>query len=394
MTGDGRIMGAWIREIRFIRIEGRRILTPVVLLIYFAAVIVLSVNSSRRAVSSYEVRSTEGLVADGAANLEHGREHAEKKEIGEAAAALKKLGRDAQYIDETSVQELLRLVYPDKSVQELTEAEAFSVLDVRLDSIRKMLDEGSTMVYTDQEEEQIMNQAERLERLSVGFSEGWKVLNRDLGMYLPVVLVLISLVLMPLLADDSQTKMRELCRSTRYGKRRLNHARVVTAYLAGMLLYAASVLVYFVIKIFPFGLDGWDESIQSSADTFFSVYNMTYLGQFLVNCLLGFAALIFSVSLVVFITALSKKVMQSAVVDIFFWMLLLILEQVPQFAVNYWFANFMPLRMCSAVHYLTGNEVYRIAGRSVRNMAWCPAVALLLSAVWVCLSVLYLDKER
>ena len=74
---------------------------------------------------------------------------------------------------------------------------------------------------------------------------------------------------MPLFADDAQTKMKELCRSAKNGKKRLDLARIATAFGVGSVLYFVAVIFYFFVKMVPFGFSGGGEYIQSSEDTFF-----------------------------------------------------------------------------------------------------------------------------
>lgn len=44
------------------------------------------------------------------------------------------------------------------------------------------------------------------------------MLNRDMGSFVPLVMLMVSLLIMPLFADDTQNRMKELSRSTKNGK--------------------------------------------------------------------------------------------------------------------------------------------------------------------------------
>lgn len=138
----------------------------------------------------------------------------------------------------------------------------------------------------------------------------------------------------------------------------------------------------------PFGFAGANEYIQSSENTFFSVFHISYMQQFAWNCLRGYAALIFVVSMTILISVMLEQVMAGYAAICFFWGLLLIMDQMISFEVNHMFANFMPLRLAGSLDFYNRNEIYRVAGRTFDSIVWCPIVALILSvgmavsAVW------------
>lgn len=375
-----------------VRIESKRILRKEVLFIFLAVAFLLSAVSSYQAVKSYELWDTNGFVASGEENISHGKENAGKKSIEEAIAILK--GRDeAVFVDETNIAKLVALNYSDKEAEDLSDEEINLFFENRLNIIEKRLDENSSFSYTDNEIKQFMEKARKLTSLTVGFSEGWKMLNRDIGDFTPLVLILISIIVTPLFADDAQTKMKELSRSTEKGKKQLDMARFITAFGIGSALYFIAVICYFFIKMIPFGFSGGSEYIQSSEDTFFSVFHITYMEQFLWNVIRGYVALLFVVSMTILISVIIERIMAGVVVICFYWVFLLIMEKMISFDVNHLFANFMPLRLAGSTDFYTRNEIYRFAGRAFDSMVWCPAVALFLSGVMIGIAAWWLHRE-
>lgn len=136
-----------------------------------------------------------------------------------------------------------------------------SFFENRIRTIKRRLDESINFNYTESEKERFMKKAEELTELRVGFSEGWKNLNRDMGSFIPLSLIMISIMIMPLFADDAQSKMKELVQSTKNGKKRLDLARITTAFGVGSVLYFAAVMFYFFVKMIPFGFSGGGEYI-------------------------------------------------------------------------------------------------------------------------------------
>lgn len=376
-----------------IKVESKRILKTESLIAFLAVVLILSLSSSCQAVKSYELWDGDGFVASGWENLKHGKENAGNRSIEEAIVMLKNT-QEAVYVDETNIEKLIALNYSDRGAGELSDGEINSFFENRLRTIKRRLDESSYFHYTESEKEMFMENAGELTELRVGFAEGWKLLNRDMGSLMPFILITISVIIMPLFADDAQTKMKELSRSAKNGKKRLDLARIATAFGVGSILYFVAVIFYFFVKMIPFGFSGSGEYIQSSEDTFFSVFHITYAKQFVWNCSRGYIALIFVISMTILISVLMERIMAGIVVVSFYWILLLIMEKMISFEVNHVFANFMPLRLSGSKDFYIHNEIYRFAGKTFHAMVWCPAVAVALSALMVGIAVWWLRRKR
>lgn len=154
------------------------------------------------------------------------------------------------------------------------------------------------------------------------------------------------------------------------------------------------ISLFFVIRMIPFGLDGEMQYIQSNMTTFFSIFNMTYLQQFFANVAVGFIALFFDVCLLILITVVMDKMMNSAVVFVLFLITLLLFDQMYIWKVNHYFANFMPLRMTSFTHYYIGNEIYRIFGCSLSCMIWSILLSSLLAGILLLLLAIGWEKVK
>ena len=376
-----------------IRVESRRILKKEVFFIFLSVVILLSVSSTCQAVKRYELWDEGGVVASGRENLKHGKENAVSRSIEDAIVMCRGL-EEAVYVEETNIEKLVALNYQNKTAGALSDAEINLFFENRLGEIERRLDENINVDYTESEKERFRKEAEKLTSLTVGFSEGWKVLNRDIGRLIVIISVMISIIIMPLFTEETQTGMQELIRSAMKGKRQLDFARIITAYGMGSILYFFAVFLCFLIKMMPFGFAGANEYIQSSENTFFSVFHISYLQQFAWNCLRGYVALIFVVSMTILISVMLEQVMAGYAAICFFWGLLLIMNQMISFEVNHMFANFMPLRLAGSLDFYNRNEIYRVAGRTFDSIVWCPVVALILSVGMAALAVWRLHGKR
>ena len=365
-----------------VKVESKRILKTELLIAFFAAVLILSVSSSYRAVKSYELWDRDGIVASGWENLKHGKENAGGRSIEEAIVMLKDT-QEAVYVDETNIEKLVALNYSDRRAGDLSDGEINSFFENRLRTIKRRLDESSNFNYTETEKKMFMEKAEELTGLRVGFAEGWKILNRDMGSFIPLSLIMISIIIMPLFADDAQTKMKELCQSAKNGKKRFDLARITTAFGVGSILYFAAVIFYFLVKMIPFGFSGGGEYIQSNEETFYSVFHITYAEQFVWNCSRGYIVLIFVIFMAILLAVLMEKIMAGIAAVSFYWILLLIMEKMISFEVNHVFANFMPLRLSGSRDFYTNNEIYRFAGKTFHAIINKSAGGILIESLWL-----------
>ncbi len=282
------------------------------------------------------------------------------------------------YVNGENIMELVTANY-GKSLEELSADEMEQFFQTRADTIHENLVSDVNNDYTDEEIVNFMDKAKSLSTLSMGYAEGWKALEETMGNFVFLLVIVISVPLLQLFGRDPAIKMEEMVRSSKYGKRQLDRARIIAAYLTATVLYACSMVVYFVIIMLPFGFDGANQLIQSNARTFFSLYNISYLQQFLWNLFRGYVVLIFMVSMVLMVTILIKNILASGAIIAIFMVMLVIFNQIYLYPINHWFTNFMPVKMTDFWYFYTGNELYRIFGLSISCMSWSIIVSLVLS---------------
>lgn len=372
-----------------INIERKRILNLKALFLFFSVIVLFSVSSSYTAVKNYDIPDQIGIAVSWNDNLSHARENSQGKYMNkDYLSSMKTYDGPFTYVDVMNVEALVTMNYDGKKIQDLTDEEMEGFYSRRLSHIQEMLDDNSRITYTEKEKEQIMERAGQLLSLPMDYAEGWKVLNKDMGKFMPILLIITAIILLPLFGSEPQTKMKELYRSTSYGKKKLDRARVLAAFTAGVVLYLFGIILYFLIKMAPFGPEGGDRLIQSSAATFFSVYNITYMQQFIINVGVGLLAMLFMISLTLLLTVLSGGVLTGAVGIAFFWILLLIFDQVPLYLADHYFANFMPLKMTDFQHYYIGNEIYRVLGNSITSLKWVVSLSVIISLGMITLTIM------
>ena len=361
---------------KVIRLECKRMMGRMVFAGFVAFILVFSVYYSHRNLVRYNL-DEQGITWKD--NLSEARKASEGLYLDKES--MEDLREDANrygYVNGENIMELITANY-EKSLEELSADEMEQFFQTRADTIHENLVSDVNNDYTDEEIVNFMDKAKSLSTLSMGYAEGWKALEETMGNFVFLLVIVISVLVLQLFGRDPAVKMEEMVRSSRYGKRQLDRARIMAAYLTATVLYACSMVVYFVIIMLPFGFDGANQFIQSNARTFFSLYNISYLQQFLWNLFRGYVVLIFMVSMVLMVTILIKNILASGAIIAIFMVMLVIFNQIYLYPINHWFTNFMPVKMTDFWYFYTGNELYRIFGLSISCMSWSIIVSLVLS---------------
>ena len=371
-------------------LECKRMAGRIILLGFLAFVIIVSVYDCQRNLKKYN------LIDTWKNNLSEARSTSRGLYLDkECMEALREDGNRYGYLNGDNIMELIFSNYGRRALEELSENDMEHFFRIRAETIYENLSLDTQKGYTNEEIADFMSRANSLSSLSMGYAEGWKVLAEKMGKFVLLIVIIISVLVLPLFGRDPSVRMEELVRSSRYGKRQLDMARIAAAYLTATVLYVCSMAIYVVIVMLPFGFDGAGQPIQSNVSTFYSLYSITYLQQFLWNLLRGYVVLIFMVSLTLAVTILLKNMLAGASVIAIFLVMLVIFEQVYLYPVTHWFTNFMPVRMTQFRHFYTGNELYRIFGHSISCMSWSIAVSLILSVIFLAAGVtaLYANKK-
>lgn len=380
---------------RIVIVECKRIINRVVLWCFLGFVMFVSVYHTKINLDRYIVRNTQGIVADWNENLSDAKENSKALYL-DKDCFIDMLNNENRYgyLNNENIRDIISVNYEGKTLEELSEDDMESFLQIRSEKINENLMMDSKNNYTDTEIARFMDKAGDLSVISMGYSEGWKVLAENMGGFGSLLNIVITVLILPLFGRDSGVQMEELARSARFGQKRLNLSRILSAYLAATVLYFASMMIYFSILMMPFGFEGGNQPIQSNVRAFFSLYNITYLQQFMINLLVGYLGLIFMVSVALMATIILKILLASASLIAIFYIMLIVIDQLYVYEINHWFANFMPVHMTEFWHFYTENELYRIGGRSIPCLNWSIIVSLILSAIFLAIGILVLLRDK
>ena len=337
---------------KIIRLECKRMMGRMVLLGFVVFVLAVSVYDSHRSLDRYNLY--EELRITWKDNLSEAKKASEGLTLDrECMEALRKDANRYGYLNGENITELVMSNYDGKTLEELSADEMEQFFQTRADTIHENLVSDKNKGYTDEEIADFMDKAKSLSALSVGYAEGWKALEEMMGNFVFLLIIVISVLVLPLFGRDQAVKMEEMVRSSRYG-----------------------------------------QPIQSNARTFFSLYNISYMQQFLWNLFMGYVVLIFMVSLILAVTVFLKNILASGAFLAIFIVMLVICNQIYLYPVSHWFTNFMPVRMTDFWHFYSENELYRILGHSISCMSWSIVVSLMLSVGFLLAGLIALRVYR
>lgn len=128
-----------------------------------------------------------------------------------------------------------------------------------------------------------------MERLLIGYCEGWKVLLRNFDKLFYAVALALILLLVPVMREDERFKTKDLVEATLYGKKKLFQARLINGLEIGALTYVGGLALFSLLVLFIYGSDGRDLFIQNSREFFFFPIQVTYFQYFIYKFLNGLA---------------------------------------------------------------------------------------------------------
>lgn len=140
-----------------------------------------------------------------------------------------------------------------------------------------------------------------MDRLLIGYCEGWKVLLRNFDKLFYAVALALILLLVPVMREDERFKTKDLVEATLYGKKKLFQARLINGLEIGALTYVGGVALFSLLVLFIYGSDGRDLFIQNSREFFLFPIQVTYLQYFSYKFLNGLALTICLVFLFLFL---------------------------------------------------------------------------------------------
>lgn len=380
-----------------IRVERKRILNMQSYLIISAVALLLSIFSTADSLKNYNIYDSSGNVTiSSKENIKESKQEKYNTLLDENTLKDIVNRKDkSKYLYNSNLVRLVSSNYQDQKVEELTSSDIGNFYNQRNTNVKnnlKVLSSAGLAKFTDKQIKDLVEKTKKLDTpLKVGYAEGWKNLNNDMIDIMPLILGLISVIILPVFAEDPKTKMRQLYISTEHGKKTLVKSRIVAGFEIGAINYFTIVLIFTLCKLLIFGFQGASLPIQSSTTYFLSVYNITYFEQYLLNIVLGFVAMLFTVSMTLLFTTIVDQILSGAVLLVFSWIIMIMLPDM--FVIKHYFSNFLPYGITNFNNYYINNEVYSILNHTVPSITLVAIVSILISIIFTAITLIISNSK-
>lgn len=371
-----------------IRVERRRILSKKILGIISIIILIFSICSTLKVLDSYNIYDNTGAInIKSRDNLKESKKHItvlNKENLIDIVN-----GKDtSKYLYNINLLRIILLNYPDKKISEINNSDIENFYKQRNDIINDNIEIGK-LKYNQKQKEYLLKQANNLsEPITFGYVEGWKNFNKALEKLAVVILIIISIVIIGVFAEDTKTKMKELYITTKDGKKTLIKARLIAGVEVGILIYMIGIGIFAIVNFFVFGIEGYNLPIQSSREYFFSVVNISFLEQSIINLMIIFLAMLALIAVIYCFSILTKYILPSAVLVAFTWIMMIIIPSRQDMNIGRYFTNFLPYSMCNLKAYYTTNELYAIFGQVIPKILIVIIISIIIFIVFLVISMM------
>lgn len=142
------------------------------------------------------------------------------------------------------------------------------------------------------------------EPFQYGYFEGWEVIISAFELLILAVLA-ICIVIAPVFSGEYQAGTDAVILSAKYGKTRLTRAKILAAFLFGILAFTLHAAVAFALPLAAFGTGGWNLPLQINGTTV--PYPLTFLEGALINVGVIYLVLCAMIGLTLLLSARMKS---------------------------------------------------------------------------------------
>lgn len=140
--------------------------------------------------------------------------------------------------------------------------------------------------------------------MQYGYYEGWEIIISSFEL-LMFALLSICITLAPVFSGEYQAGTDAVILSGKYGKTKLNTAKIISSLLFGVLAFTLHVVVAFGISLFAFGVDGWNLPLQIANTSI--MYPFTFMQATFINLIIIYLILLAMIGLTLLLSAKMKS---------------------------------------------------------------------------------------
>ncbi|MGL4739839.1 MAG: hypothetical protein ACRC41_03425 [Sarcina sp.] len=376
-----------------IRVEFKRILNKTTLNVILLILVTFAIFKSVEYLADYKVLDRAGnLEISAMENLRESKKHRVVLNKENLENVINRTDT-SKYLYNLNLVRIVLANYPTLKMDEITNKDIEKFYELRFENIINIIDK-SPLKYSQYQKEYLLSNVNLEETIEFGYAKGWLNINKGLEELVILIAIMISILLIGLFSEDPKIKIEELYLTTKKGRKSLLIARIFTGYLISNIIYIAGVIIFSVINFIIYGVEGFDLKIQSSLEYFFSIIDITFLEQYIINLFLGFCAILLLVSIIYILTISVKQILPAGVLISFMWVLMLIVPSKLDMKLRYFILNFMPYNMANFQEYYITNEIYTLGTYNLQRIEFVSIISIFVAIVLIIISFLLYRKRK
>lgn len=376
-----------------IRIEFKRILNKTTIYIILLILVSFSVFKSIEHLSDYKVLDRVGnLEISAIENLRESKKYRVELNQENLENIIKRTDT-SKYLYNLNLVRIVLVNYPSLKMDEIVKKDIEKFYEQRFENIINIINK-SPLKYSENQKQYLLKNINMEETIEFGYATGWLNLNKGLEELVVIISIIISIILIGLFGEDPKIKMKELYITTKKGRKSLLMARIFTGYIISSTIYISGVIIFSIINLIIYGIEGFDLKIQSSLEYFFSIRNITFGEQYIINIFLGFCAIVLLVSIIYILTISVKQILASGILIFFLWVLMLIIPSRLDMNLRHFMLNFMPYNITKFQEYYITNEIYTLGVYNIQRLEFIFIISIVITIIFTIISILLYKKRK
>lgn len=194
-------------------------------------------------------------------------------------------------------------------VNSVRSSEAGDVYNKRILRLKNYLNSGKER-FSDAEKEFLIAQYEKMETpLYYEYAGGWKALldSQYMLTFMRILVVITGFLVAGIFSDEFQLKADSVFFSSEKGRNKAIVSKIEAGFITVTSVYWSTIMVYSAIVLFSLGSGGSGCAVQTGFSNWDSIYNITYLEDYLLSVTSGYIGSLFILFFAMLISAKSRS---------------------------------------------------------------------------------------
>jgi ABC-type transport system involved in multi-copper enzyme maturation permease subunit len=237
--------------------------------------------------------------------------------------------------------------------------------------------------YSPTQKEFISNKDSKIETpFSYDYTDGWSdILQRGFFTVFLLIGLAVCVIIAPIFAYEYQTGADAVVLSSRFGRKRVIHAKILAGFLVSNGIFFFATAFFMIITFTAYGIQGWNASFQILSFT--SFYNLTILQVFLCGLLLNYLIVMAVMSITMLLSSVCKTSFSAVIISTLWVFVPLFIPSSKSSKVFNYIINLLPAKALDTYTVFSVYDVYSF-GQTVISL---PIVILLFSAFIVLIAL-------